>query len=189
MIYFTCGHNSLTGSIASSYGSMNYLKAFYVTDNAFTGTIPIAMYRKHYLTLFAVAENHFSGTIPEDIKDLEQVQNFEIYHNHFTGTLPDGFSYLYYLQTVLLHFNSFSGNLNALGPRNGTFSYLSKIDLSKNKFTGKLPFEAFILPSLSSFAAVENCMSGSISVMNYISVDELNSKTEVTQSILETYTR
>jgi hypothetical protein len=91
------------------------------------------------------------------------VQIFEVYRNHFTGRLPIGLSYLYYLETFLLQFNSFSGNLDAFRPRNGSFPFLSNIDISKNLFTGTLPAEAFLLPSLSSFAAVENCISGRIS--------------------------
>jgi hypothetical protein len=78
--------------------------------------------------------------------------------NHLTGNIPVSFQQLRSLQVLMLHNNQLRGSIAELFSPLQTV--LSTVQLSNNQLTGSLPAAAFLLPSLSSFAAVDNCFDG-----------------------------
>ncbi len=83
--------------------------------------------------------------------------------NRITGTIPPSISGLRHLLIFFVQSNGLSGSLTAFVNAT-TQKALTNIDVSSNQFTGPIPTEPFKFATLQSFAAVSNCLTGSIPV-------------------------
>ena len=104
-----------------------------------------------------INNNSMHGTIPDCIGDsLGDLKTADLSNNYFSGTIPQSFSKLTSMQTLILTDNVFYGRLDDDLPTN-----IITLDLSSNGFSGPLPYYVFT-PQLSTFAASDNCFTGSI---------------------------
>jgi Leucine-rich repeat (LRR) protein len=154
-------NNLFWGSIPESLVSALHAVDFLFLDsNRLTGIIPqnwsAAAETISYLYLHG---NCLSGPIPESLGYAPLLQNLNLSSNRLTGTIPASFQHLNSLQVLMLHNNHLRGNVEALFNTRAQGN-LSTVQLSNNQLTGTLPAAAFLLPSLSSFAAVDNCFEG-----------------------------
>jgi Leucine-rich repeat (LRR) protein len=177
------GTNQLTGSIPDSLSQLTVLEGLSMQSNKLTGTIPPSLARLPRLRLVTLGdnklrgtipqdwsaaanilemlhlhENHLSGPIPESLGNLPQLRSLNLSSNRLTGIIPASLQQLSYLRVLMLHNNLLRGNIAELfssSQRN-----LTTVQLSRNKLTGTLPDTVFVLPRLSSFAAVGNCFDG-----------------------------
>jgi Leucine-rich repeat (LRR) protein len=149
--------NQFSGSISSSFiMALRSIDFLLLDNNQLTGPIPqnwsASASTLQYLYLQG---NDLSGPIPESLGHLSVLQNMNLSSNHLTGTIPVSFQQLRSLQVLMLHNNQLRGSIaNLFSPLQ---TVLSTVQLSNNQLTGSLPAAAFLLPSLSSFAAVDNC--------------------------------
>jgi Leucine-rich repeat (LRR) protein len=152
--------NQLTGTIPPSLGQLPQLRVVTFAGNQLHGAIPQEWSAAaNTLQLLHVQKNHLSETIPQSLGYLPLLLSLNLSSNRLTGTIPVTFQQLGRLRVLMLHNNQLRGNITQLftpaQQRN-----LSTVQLSGNQLTGTVPAAAFLLPSLSSFAAVDNCFEG-----------------------------
>jgi Leucine-rich repeat (LRR) protein len=151
--------NRLTGTIPPSLGQLEWLRAVFMGRNKLRGFIPQNWTAAgNVIQVLHLHENRLSGPIPDSLGYLPQLQSLNLSSNHLSGTIPGSFRRLGSLQVLMLHNNQLGGAVT--GVFSPSQANLSTVQLSNNQLTGSLPAVAFLLPSLTSFAAVDNCFDG-----------------------------
>lgn len=185
LLYIEMSGNHMTGLLPASIGAMSHLLEIHLDTNAFEGFIPDSWMELRNLLVFNVYLNHLTGTIPSALGQLSMLQfigfdsnrltgtlpvsvgdctflqSLQVQNNQLHGTLPGTLKNLVYLTSLLVQSNQFSGAVHEVFAGASQIG-LSTIQLSNNMFTSSLPAEAFLAPSLLTFAAVSNCFTGSL---------------------------
>jgi Leucine-rich repeat (LRR) protein len=180
-----CSGNQLTGTIPSVDASALLLQTLHLENNLFTGTIaPSLIDAFSQMKVLSLAlnafsgrlpsnwsapavqlaylyldSNHLTGPVPESLGGLRLLRSLNLSSNRLTGTLPAKLQDLSLLEVLMLQHNKLHGSIDTLFNA-ATQANLSTVQLSGNQLTATLPAAAFLLPSLSSFAAVDNCFEG-----------------------------
>jgi hypothetical protein len=173
--------NSLGGVLPSELCGNTVLNTIDLANNLLRGRIPDCLWYLPGLISLNVTENSLSGTFPKNAS-MGSMQSLFISDNHFTGVLPSlnnmtnltfldlsnnsfsGQLDFYGLSTIVIldvSRNKFTGNLNRI-VNDPSVASLVSIDVSDNQLTGTLPAALFMIPSLTTFAAISNCFSGSV---------------------------
>jgi Leucine-rich repeat (LRR) protein len=155
-------YNMLTGTLPSNFvGALWHIIALYVNHNLLSGSLPL-YWTSTFESMDALylQSNRLTGSLPASLGHLPHLQSLNLSSNRLTGTIPASFQQLGALQSLLLKDNQLRGDIAQLFNPAGTQTNLSVVQLSGNQLTGTLPAAAFLLPSLSSFAAVDNCLEG-----------------------------
>jgi Leucine-rich repeat (LRR) protein len=152
--------NYLTGTIPPSLGQHARLRTVFLGDNQLQGVIPQNWSASaSTLEVLHLHENHLSSSIPDSLGHMPLLLSLNLSSNSLTGTIPTSLSQLGSLKVLMLHNNQLRGDIAGLfNPEQQ--ANLSTVQLSGNQLTGTVPAAAFLLPSLSSFAAVRNCFDG-----------------------------
>jgi Leucine-rich repeat (LRR) protein len=151
--------NYITSTIPPSIANLTVLTALSLGRNLLTGTIPYTWgYAAEAITVCHLQENCLSGPIPDAMSHMPLLKSLNLSSNRLTGFIPT-VQELSMLQVLMLHNNQLRGNVDGLFDP-AQQANLSTVQLSGNQLTGTLPAAAFLLPSLSSFAAVDNCFEG-----------------------------
>jgi Leucine-rich repeat (LRR) protein len=142
LVVFNVSDNLLTGSFLSEYNETLYpsqLQEIMLDSNFLTGTLPSHLSTfADTIVVFSFNDNEFSGTIPNEYQQFVALKEFFAQNNNLKGSI-----------TVLL---------NSTIPKS-----VVNIDLSNNQFTGLMSTSFFLNNNnLSTFAAVANCLSGSV---------------------------
>jgi Leucine-rich repeat (LRR) protein len=149
--------SSLPGSLVEALHVIDFL---ILNNNHLSGSIPqnwtAAAHTIGYLYL---QENDLTGPLPESLGNAPLLLHINMSSNRLSGTIPASFQQLRSLQLLMLQDNQLRGSIEGLFD-SALQRNLSTVQLSSNQLTGTLPAAAFLLPSLSSFAAVENCFDG-----------------------------
>eukprot|EP01036_Dinobryon_divergens_P030042 gene30042-39233_t len=207
LYYLDFGSNYFTGTIPESIGNigatasklpLNYL---FLNYNLFTGGIPPLLMRLDHLYEFYLNNNFLTGPLPENVGNLTRLNIFCVHNNMLTGHLPSSFSNLHSLVELFVEDNNFTGPIGQIF-NSSVQRILSDIDLSSNSLSGTLPADVFSLKSLNSFAAVSNCITGSLPMsiceadqLNFLALDGMNTAANCRKPIfpaikwLTTYTR
>jgi hypothetical protein len=165
---FILAQNELSGKLFNdmNFTSLVELKSLAVSQNYFSGPIfyPQDLGKSWSKMIdLEIDVNHFTGSISESITSMQQLQWFSANNNSLTGSIGSYFAGLKNLKILLLQNNELTGKVELL-VNSAEQKVLNTIDLSNNKLSGSLPMESiFNLPQLLSFAAVKNCLSGSLS--------------------------
>ena len=180
--------NVLTGSLPS-LSTMIVLQYFRIDKNCFTGSIVDSFELLQLLTILNISNNHFNGYFPTTLR-YTPIQSLDLSNNKFYGNINipnnNGKSFEHLTQ-LFLQSNQFTGSLDFLmncskhvstenptimpsfSPSpplvdNQVIHSLSVIDVSDNAFTSTLPYQLFTNSlQLTVFAAVKNCLTGSLS--------------------------
>jgi Leucine-rich repeat (LRR) protein/uncharacterized membrane protein len=161
LLQVNLGSNSFSGSLPSSFiESLQTIQLLSLCNNTLTGTIPPNWTAAApTLTYLYMHDNSFSGPIPESLGNAPLLQILNLSSNRLVGSVPPSLQHLSSLTLLMLQYNTLTGNVaNVFDPARQ--ANLSTVQLSNNKLTGALPAAAFLLPSLNSFAAVDNCFDG-----------------------------
>jgi Leucine-rich repeat (LRR) protein len=152
-------NNHCTGAIPPSLGQLTQLRVLVLGSNQLQGAIPQNWTAAaHTVRVLHLHENSLSGPIPEALGFMPLLLSLNLSSNGLTGAVPASFQQLGSLQVLMLHKNQLRGTITELfSPSQAN---LSTVQLSGNQLTSTLPVAAFLLPSLSSFAAVDNCFEG-----------------------------
>ncbi|CAA7404280.1 unnamed protein product [Spirodela intermedia] len=173
--------NKLSGELSSTYGSCTSLKNIRIFNNMFSGEFPkrvwglprlttIEIYgnlfegsvsplisQVHGLTKLLISGNNFSGDIPVEICNLRGIVTIDAGSNRFSGEVPSCIAQMKNLQTLELQGNLFSGMIPV-----GAWPLLTKLNLSRNRFSGEIPGELADLPVLTYLDLSENSLIGEI---------------------------
>ncbi|CAA7032063.1 unnamed protein product [Microthlaspi erraticum] len=177
-------HNSLSGQIPSSLGSVSSLRYLDLTGNSFSGTlsddfftncsslrylslshnhlegqIPSTLFRCSVLNSLNLSSNRFSGnpSFVSGIWKLQRLRLLDLSFNSLSGSIPLGIFSLHNLKVLHFQRNQFSGSL----PSDiGLCPHLNRVDLSFNRFSGELPRTLRRLTSLSHLDLSNNLLSG-----------------------------
>lgn len=201
-------HNLLTGSLPGIFsnsltdlqlssnalsGSLpNYLNdriiAFQIYQNLLTGTLPPNLFEHGQYGQLSLDINYLTGSVPSSIANLTEINLLTFYTNLLDGVFPSIAS-LKTLSTFQINNNKFSGQLNIFNTEGE--SLLSTVDVSDNLFTGTLPWTLFRIPTIGAVAAVQNCITGSISdviceskSLNALALDGLHTSPHCRQPLL-----
>ncbi|KAF8028862.1 hypothetical protein BT93_E1512 [Corymbia citriodora subsp. variegata] len=150
-------NNNLSGTIPPDFGKFSPLRRFEVAFNNLTGALPEQLCHHGILFGLAVMYNNLSGELPESLGNCNTLSLALLNNNRFTGNVPGGFWMLQNLTALYLSVNGLSGELpEELSP---TFT---RIEMSNNKFSGKIPTMVSSWRNLVVFDASNNLLSGMV---------------------------
>ncbi|CAF1859079.1 unnamed protein product, partial [Brassica oleracea var. botrytis] len=163
--YMLASNNSFTGDIPLSLCNQSYLSVLDLSHNNFTGSIPRCLSKSVFD--LDLRNNNFIGRLPDIFDKGCSLKSLDVSHNQITGKLPRSLincTHLEYLnvegnriadtypfwlkelpklQVIVLRSNMFHGPIYS--PHHPlSFSQLRIVDISCNKFTGRLPQDYFV---------------------------------------------
>jgi hypothetical protein len=150
----------LTGIVPSEFGQLVKLQYLYLDANMLSGSMPSSMGGLESVQFFYVRENMMTGPIPSTLGALGAVKELFFFDNLFDHSLPVELNKLTSLQILRLQHNLLTGSLE--GVFNINMTLLENVDLSDNKFSGKISTNIFELPDVNSVALSMNCFEGSL---------------------------
>ena len=166
----TLSSNFLSSTIPDVFSALHLLAELYLDENLFTGSFPSSMLQLKELELLYLAANQLVGTIPEAFSELRKLSTINFSANSFSGSAGNIFNSFEHLEILILSSNLFEGPLDSL-LNSSLQQLLNTVDISSNRFSGTVP-ASFFAPAnrsaaassnnLLSFAAVKNCLTGSI---------------------------
>jgi Leucine-rich repeat (LRR) protein len=167
---FAVGSNYLSGAVPNVFFTeeLEDLVGFNVSNNLLSGSF-LSEYEREYaeyprvLQEITIDSNFLTGTLPSNLSAFaETLVIFSFNNNQFSGTVPQSYQQFVVLNEFFAQNNNLEGSITVLLNSTLPKSVVS-IDLSNNEFTGFMSASFFIdNNNLSTFAAVANCLSGSI---------------------------
>ncbi|KAK3436375.1 hypothetical protein EUGRSUZ_C00974 [Eucalyptus grandis] len=137
--------NQLSGGILKGIAHLPTLSDVRLSNNNLSGTIPPDFGKFSLLTRFelchggtlfrlAAMDNNLNGELPKSLGNCSTLLLVMLHNNGFTGKVPGGLWMSRNLMTLILSGNGLSGELpEELSPS------LTRIEISNNKFFGKIP--------------------------------------------------
>ncbi|GAY54223.1 hypothetical protein CUMW_155060 [Citrus unshiu] len=137
-------HNNLSGLLPQCLGNFSdELSVLDLQGNNFFGTIPNTFIKESRLGVIDLSHNLLQGRIPRSLINCSKLEFLGLGNNQISDTFPSWLGTLPNLNVLILRSNIFYGIIEE--PRTGCgFSKLRIIDLSNNRFTGKLPSKSFL---------------------------------------------
>ncbi|KAK4595770.1 hypothetical protein RGQ29_014029 [Quercus rubra] len=166
-LVFLVADNMLRGEVSTMICKLSSLHSLDLSNNKFRGTLPHCLSNfSNSLSILNLQGNNFHGMIPQLCAKGSRMKMIDLSQNQFEGLLPRSLSNCKMLEILNLGSNqlndvfpSWLGTLSELRVlilrRNGLYGVVGSpttifaspklhiLDLSSNKFTGKLPFEYF----------------------------------------------
>ncbi|KAL3676941.1 hypothetical protein R1sor_026889 [Riccia sorocarpa] len=160
LTFLWLNNNMLTGPLPPELGVHSNLSNVQVAVNQISGKLPVGLCRSGVLELLSIGDNLIEGEIPPGVAGCQSLQRFWFAGNELTGTIPKEISQnkaLYWLE----------GSYNYLtGPIPLGIGHLSSLqmtlDLSRNYFTGSIPYQFENLRMLEGLDFSHNNLSGEI---------------------------
>jgi Leucine-rich repeat (LRR) protein len=171
--------NSFSGSIPAEIGALSNLRILLMTGNNFSGGIPNQLCWLNKIGIMDLSNNSLSGTIPHCFQNMsfgKLVVNDLVYNNnHYTfgfeqvgstfqkllvGKSEGGHMEIVYDEQIEVEFvtkHRFNSN------HDNILDYMSGLDLSCNKLTGRIPPELGELSSIHALNLSYNQLTGFIS--------------------------
>ncbi|XP_076932434.1 uncharacterized protein LOC143597962 [Bidens hawaiensis] len=150
--------NNFTGGIPPSLGNITSMERFSTTENPLGGSIPHALGNWKNLREFYLGACILHGSIPHSIYNLSLLTEFSLAENQLTGSLPQGIgAMLPHLVDLQLRSNYLTG---LLPTSISNCSKLQYLEVSENKFSGKLTINFSKLRDLNSVYLNDNNLYG-----------------------------
>ncbi|KAG2675625.1 hypothetical protein I3760_12G014100 [Carya illinoinensis] len=127
--------SQLHGYVPNSFVHLTNLNILYLRDNQLSGEIPQGIGDFMNLTNLQIDTNQFTGFLPQNICHSGSLQNFSTFNNHFTSRVPKSLKNCSSLIRVRLDGNQLTGDISN---DFGVYPTLNYIDLSYNRFSGKI---------------------------------------------------
>ncbi|XP_021800963.1 LRR receptor-like serine/threonine-protein kinase GSO2 [Prunus avium] len=174
-------HNQLQGQLPRSLANCVMLEYLVLSNNQFSDVFPIWLGTLPELKLLAMRHNRFNGVIGQSRTnvDFPKLRILDLSYNNFTGEIPPLFPDITVNKSTYMYAN-ISYDLNGFSilqsvaysitiAVKGLDLYYSKIqegfaaiDISSNKFEGKIPEFIGNLKELCSLNMSRNILTGSI---------------------------
>ena len=171
IIALDLSNNTLTGEIPHCLGNTSTrLKALNLQSNRLNGIIPANFSKCDSLEYLDLSDNQLEGVVPKSLSKCRSLSTLNLGNNKLIDIFPSWIDNLPQLQVFSVRFNSFHGSIISSSKVKHPFPKLQIIDLSSNKFSGKLP-ERYI----DNFVAMYNINESSLGSPQYMGDDELPS--------------
>eukprot|EP01040_Poterioochromonas_malhamensis_P021109 gene21109-25379_t len=185
--------NAFSGELVT-FDALPSLTVLLVSGNYFSGSLPgTAEQFVSRLLYLNCSTNVLTGELSTNLAYLGNMQIFDISDNFLSGSSPTMFRNCTKVYNIYLSANLFVGRADDLFDITRQVK-LGLIDISTNGFTGSLPTEWFQLPNLHSFAAGQNCFTGSIPAsicscrnLTFLILDGLHSSSLCRHDLFGTY--
>ncbi|EFJ26849.1 hypothetical protein SELMODRAFT_412673 [Selaginella moellendorffii] len=187
--YLSLASNAIEGLLPASLNRLHSLERLAVSNNRLSGPIPLmtAMSSLLYfdgstnrfsgwaqselplsLMVISLRNNQLQGRLPGSLTKLEQLEVLDLSHNDLRGPVPASLFTLPSLQQLNLAYNQFVSVLATPGlaewEQVADSSQLIEIDLSFNKFQGRLPVFFVQMKRLTALSLGHNQFSGLIPI-------------------------
>ncbi|KAK6236391.1 hypothetical protein SCA6_011728 [Theobroma cacao] len=149
--------NNLSGTLPPDFGRYSMLEYFEVASNRLTGMLPEHLCYGGKLKGVAAFDNNLTGELPKSLGNCNSLIMFDIRNNSLTGNIPGGLWTSLNLSQLRISDNFFTDEL----PRKVAHS-LVRLEISNNRFFGKIPVEVNLWSDLSVFIASNNFFNGAI---------------------------
>ncbi|KAM4108735.1 hypothetical protein ACB094_03G067700 [Castanea mollissima] len=151
---YSVRNNTLTGEIPPLFCNLSSIIKLDLSHNNLSGILPQCLCNvSKLLTALSLQNNHFNGTLPATYVEGSKLEMMDVSYNQLEGQIPRSLSNctmldifpswlgkLPKLRVLSLRSNEFHGIIGK--PESSLeFPKLQVIDVSFNKFTGKLPSE------------------------------------------------
>ncbi|KAM3704805.1 hypothetical protein ACB098_03G032800 [Castanea mollissima] len=136
-------NNKFRGTLPHCLSSFsNSLSILNLQGNNFHGTIPQLCAKGSRMKMIDMSQNQFEGLLPRSLSNCKMLEILNLGSNQLSDVFPSWLGTLLELRVLILRRNGLYG---AVGSPTTIFASpkLHILDLSSNKFTGKLPFEYF----------------------------------------------
>ncbi|XP_030514449.2 receptor-like protein 7 [Rhodamnia argentea] len=138
LVMVDLSNSALSGIVPPCLGSIAPLIYLNLARNKFSGMIPHIYLDGCALKMIDLRENRLGGTVPRSLGNCGMLEYLNLGGNEIDDTFPIWLSELAYLKVIGLQSNKFHGPIEGhLSQLN--FTSLQILDLSKNRFNGKLP--------------------------------------------------
>ncbi|GLT92728.1 hypothetical protein SLE2022_105520 [Rubroshorea leprosula] len=137
--------NSLSGTVPRCLIAMSHSNGLGVLNlrrNDLTGTIPDVFSVNCGLQTLYLNENYLQGKIPKSLANCKVLEVLDVVNNGINDSFPCWLSTISSLRVLVLRSNKFYGSIEC-PTSNETWPLLQIVDLSSNKFSGKLPTKFF----------------------------------------------
>ena len=135
--YLSLSRNDMTGTIPTELSVLPALRTLLLNRNSFVGRIPTELGQLPSISYLHLGNNRLSGSIPPEVF-TRSMQNFDVGYNRLTGVIP---AEIYTVSRDLVN-----------------------IDLSSNLLVGNIPSGSVVYPTLNSFTASNNSLTGVLPV-------------------------
>ncbi|KAL5736372.1 hypothetical protein ACOSQ2_031160 [Xanthoceras sorbifolium] len=134
--------NNLRGVLPRCLGNLHYLSVLQLQDNKFHGSIPESFVNGTKLRMIDLSNNLLQGIIPRSLANCSMLEFLDLGNNRISDTFPAWLGILSKLEVLILRSNRLHGVIKE-PETEFEFLKLRIIDLSHNRFTGKLPSKYF----------------------------------------------
>ncbi|ESR44710.1 hypothetical protein CICLE_v10000193mg [Citrus x clementina] len=136
-------YNNLSGLLPQCLDNFSdHLSILDLQHNKFCGSIPQTFLSGRSLMMIDLSDNLLQGRIPRSLVNCSSLKFLDLGNNQISGTFPSWLGTLRELNVLILKSNKLHGMIRE--PNTGCgFPELRIIDLSNNRFTGKLPSKYF----------------------------------------------
>ncbi|XP_024038666.1 receptor-like protein 9DC3 [Citrus clementina] len=151
LYWLSLASNDFSGELPASFGNLRSLEGLDISECKFSSQIPSSLRNLAQLKFLEFSHNNFSGPIdldmflgriPRSLVNCSSLKFLDLGNNQISGTFPSWLGTLRELNVLILKSNKLHGMIRE--PNTGCgFPELRIIDLSNNRFTGKLPSKYF----------------------------------------------
>uniref|UniRef100_A0A2N9FN02 Leucine-rich repeat-containing N-terminal plant-type domain-containing protein n=1 Tax=Fagus sylvatica TaxID=28930 RepID=A0A2N9FN02_FAGSY len=141
--YLDFSNNKFRGILPRCLSNLsNSLNILNLRGNNFHGMIPQLCAKGSRMRMIDFSKNQFEGVLPRSLSNCRMLEILNFGSNQLNDVFPSWLGALPELKVLILRHNKFIG---VVGSPTTIFASpkLHIVDLSSNKFTGKLPFEYF----------------------------------------------
>ncbi|CAN6477375.1 unnamed protein product [Victoria cruziana] len=153
-------NNRIGGSIPAEIGRCQNIEVLDLWGNKLSGKIPSEIGNLKELAVLNLGNNSFDPVIPQSLVNCSKLTLVDLSRNGFVGDIPNMIGELRQIQSLSLHSNLFTGGITSSGILK--IPNIMHLDLSLNRFSGKLPVELTRVPTLKFLILTNNSFSGSI---------------------------
>ncbi|KAG6662163.1 receptor-like protein kinase 5 [Carya illinoinensis] len=149
--------NNFSGALPPDFGRYSMLQEFQIATNMLTGQLPEHLCDNGRLLGVVAFKNNLDGELPKSLGNCSSLLIVSVFSNRLSGCIPSGLWTSQNMGTLMLNDNSFTGELPEILSRN-----LSRLEISNNMFSGKIPKGASSWRNLVVLEASNNLLSGTI---------------------------
>ncbi|XP_019052466.1 PREDICTED: LRR receptor-like serine/threonine-protein kinase FLS2 [Nelumbo nucifera] len=154
-------YNNFSGSIPSMISELSELRVLSLKRNTLNGPIPYQLCQLKKIRLMVLSHNTFSGTIPQCFSNLNFGSKDDTENLFQDSVIPYSIGNMGY-KSVTLEEVEFTTKRRADSYKGDILNYMSGLDLSCNRLTGKFPFEIGNLHGIRALNFSHNHLTGSI---------------------------
>ncbi|KAB2034217.1 hypothetical protein ES319_D04G068900v1 [Gossypium barbadense] len=181
--------NKYSVSISEVFLNTSQLLVLNLRDNNLSGSIPGIIGLLTSLKVLLLSQNLLSGLIPEELCELKQISMMDLSLNSFSGSIPPCFQGIrngtlkkdYVLhstaeQSVTNVEVDFLTKHRSNTYKGGILNFMSGLDLSCNKLSGRIPYEVGNLAWIHALNLSYNQLTGPIpkSFSNLTQIESLD---------------